>query len=124
MQKGYILIWVLYAFLLILPLSVFSLRLVSSNYSFALDWEAQTQALYCAEAGLMHAVEWIKAKNPPSVFQAEFSGGSYSVEIIPTDKKTYLVRARGEKNGQKRVVEMEILDGNFKVIRWEEVENV
>lgn len=124
MQKGYILIWVLYAFLLILPLVSLSLQIISANYGFAANWEKETQALYCAEAGLMHAVEWIKTKNPPSKFQEEFSGGSYNVQIVPLDEKRYLVRASGEKDGQRRVVEMEIFDDNFKVVRWEEVENV
>lgn len=124
MQKGYILIWVLYALLIILPLAAFSLQISSANYSFATSWEKQTQALYCAEAGLMHAVELLKTKNPPSTFEEEFSGGSYRIQIIPLDKKTYLIRAEGEKEGQRRVVEMEILNDNFKVIRWEEVGDV
>jgi hypothetical protein len=123
MRKGYVIIWVLFAFLLLMPLAFFSLQLSSSGFAFAAGWEKQTQALYCAEAGLMHAVEWVKAQNPPESFQASFAGGSYRVRIVKLDKKRYLIRSTGKKAGVRRTVELELAD-NLKVLRWEEEKDV
>lgn len=120
MQNGFILIWVLFAMLLVLPLTFLALELNAAGYSFASDWEKDVQSLYCAEAGFVHATEWLKAKNPPPHFEADFAEGSYEVEIVPIDKKTYLIRSTGQKAGKRSTILVEIEDNNFKVRRWEE----